>query len=78
MHTAEIAGLVDVEAGLVSPRIFNDRTIHGLELERIFARSWLFVAHESEIPAPGDFVSRLMGTDGVIVSRGAEGRFGSF
>ena len=65
-------GLVDADEGLVSARIFVDSELYRLELERIFARSWLFVAHESEIPRPGDFVARWMGEDPVIVWRGAD------
>ncbi len=53
----------------VSRRIFVDPAIHEHELERIFTRSWLFVAHASEIPSPGDYVTRLTGVDPVIVAR---------
>jgi len=35
--------------------------VHRAEIERIFARSWLYVGHESEIPNPGDFVRRPVG-----------------
>ena len=35
--------------------------IHRAEIERIFAKSWLYVGHESEIPNPGDFVRRPLG-----------------
>ncbi len=66
--------LVDDSDGLVSARIFNDLNIHELESERIFGRSWLFVAHESEIPRPGDYVTRSMGADPVIAVRGSDGR----
>ena len=66
--------LVNVEEGLVSPRIFADPVISQLELERIFTRSWLYVAHESEIPNPGDFVTRVMGGDPVIAWRGQDGK----
>lgn len=57
----------------VSRRIYNDEDIHHAELERIFRRSWLFVAHESEIAEPGDYVTRRLGIDRVIVTRDEEG-----
>lgn len=40
----------------------------------MFKRSWLYVAHESEIPNPGDYVTRTMARDPVIVVRTSEGR----
>ena len=30
--------------------------IHRAEIDRIFAKSWLYVGHESEIPEPGELV----------------------
>lgn len=39
------------------------------ELDRVFARSWLFVGHETEIPNAGDYVTRTMGRDPVIMIR---------
>lgn len=57
----ELRSLVDVENGFISRRIFWDDDIYQLELERIFARSWLFVAHESQVRQPGDFLTTYMG-----------------
>jgi hypothetical protein len=37
-----------LEAGLVPLQIYNDRELYELEQERIFGRSWVFLAHESE------------------------------
>ncbi|HLY65545.1 MAG TPA: Rieske 2Fe-2S domain-containing protein [Chloroflexota bacterium] len=65
--------LLRLEEGLVGARVISDPDLYRVELERIFARSWLFVAHESEIPNPGDFVTRWMGEDPVIVSRAQDG-----
>jgi dibenzofuran dioxygenase subunit alpha len=67
-----LASLVDAETGAVDPSIFTDWDVYKLELERIFDRSWLFVAHASEIPQQGDFVTRRMGSERVIVSRGTD------
>jgi len=49
------------------PRIFDD------EMERIFRRGWVFVGHDSEIPSAGDFVTRRVGTEPVIMVRGKDG-----
>jgi phenylpropionate dioxygenase-like ring-hydroxylating dioxygenase large terminal subunit len=64
----------DLEAGLVPLSIYNDPELYRLEQERIFGRSWLFVAHETEIPERGDYVARYMGVDPFIVIRDDEGR----
>lgn len=52
---------------------YADPSIFDLELERIFERTWVYVAHESEIPRPGDFRTTTIGTQPVIVSRGPDG-----
>lgn len=51
----------------VDPRAFDD------EMSRIFARGWVFVGHESEIPEPGDWVTRRLGREPVILVRDREG-----
>jgi p-cumate 2,3-dioxygenase alpha subunit len=48
------------------------RQIFDVELERIFAHSWLYVGHESEIPAPGDYVRRPLGGRPVFMVRGVK------
>ena len=58
----------------VSARVMSDPELFELELERVFSRVWVMVAHESEIPAAGNFVSRYIGRDSVVVSRQDDGQ----
>ena len=47
--------------------------LHELEMARVFQDTWQFVAHESEVAEPGDYVQRTLGTDHVIISRDEDG-----
>jgi phenylpropionate dioxygenase-like ring-hydroxylating dioxygenase large terminal subunit len=67
-----------LETGFVPLQIFNDADVYQAELERVFARSWTFLAHESEIPNVGDYVLRWIGEDPFIVSRGSDGTIRAF
>lgn len=69
-----LKNLVDVEKGLVSRRIFVESEIYRRELEQIFARCWLYLGHESQVPEPGDYLTTTMGEDPVILCRDRGGR----
>ena len=66
-------GWVDVERGLVSREAFTSDHVHRQEMSRIFDRTWIYLAHESEVPAPGDYVVRQLGSAPVIVVRDNDG-----
>lgn len=62
-----------IEEGLLPITVFSDQEVHQRELERIFARSWVFVGHESEIPSRGDYVQRQIGRDRFVLIHGEDG-----
>jgi phenylpropionate dioxygenase-like ring-hydroxylating dioxygenase large terminal subunit len=72
-HLADILDLADPDRGTFPVEAFADEAVYQAELERVFARSWLFLAHEKEIAEPGDYVLRQMGEDEVIVTRDESG-----
>ncbi len=65
--------LIDLEMNEVSLRVMSDPELHRIEMERVFAKTWLLLGHDSEIPEAGDYVVRSMGEDPVIVARGKNG-----
>src|SRR5262245_46921735 len=69
----DFLGMVDGEKGLVDRQIFSDQEIYDMELERIFARAWNFMCHETQIPNPGDFFLSYIGEDRVICVRDKQG-----
>ena len=74
----DVRPLVDAEKGLVSRRIFIEDDIYQQELENIFARCWMFLCHESQVPNPGDFFATYMGEDPVLVWRDSHGKVNAF
>jgi len=65
---------VDMQSGEISREIFVDETIYRQEQERIFARAWVYVGHETQTPSAGDFFLSRMGEESVIVTRDGSNR----
>lgn len=53
--------------------VYTSVAIFELEMRRVFEGSWVYVAHESQIPEAGDFVTTRIGTQPVIVTRDSTG-----
>ena len=56
------------QADRIAPSLYYDPHIFEAELERIFYKTWIWVAHESELPNAGDFRTTMIGRQPVIVA----------
>jgi p-cumate 2,3-dioxygenase alpha subunit len=56
----------------VDRRVYADPELFARERARIFARCWLYLAHASELPRPGDFLSRTVAGRPLLVVRGRD------
>jgi len=70
--------LVDLEHGIISREVYVNEEIYQREQEQIFARSWLFVGHESQVPNPGDYFQSRMGEEAVLLVRDRKGELHVF
>ncbi|PZU10769.1 aromatic ring-hydroxylating dioxygenase subunit alpha [Sphingomonas sp.] len=57
----------------VHTSLYRDPAIFEEEMDRIFASTWVFVGHESEVAAPNSFKTSSIGRQPVIVTRDKAG-----
>ena len=62
-----------VQPARVHRRIYTDPGIFELEMQRIFASTWVYVGHESQIKNPGDYFCARVARKPLVVVRGADG-----
>ncbi|MDG2111844.1 MAG: Rieske 2Fe-2S domain-containing protein, partial [Actinomycetota bacterium] len=62
-----------VTGNRVHSSLLHDHEAFADEMERIFVKGWVFAAHESEIARRGDWVTRQLGNESVIVVRADDG-----
>ena len=73
MTVDQIAGAKVGHEWLVSRDAFNDEARWRQELETVFRKAWLLVGHESEVRQIGDYVTRRMASDEVVLTRAEDG-----
>jgi phenylpropionate dioxygenase-like ring-hydroxylating dioxygenase large terminal subunit len=57
----------------IDSRVYHSEELFAAEIELIWNRVWVYLAHDSEIPQPGDYLRRTLGLDTVIVVRQEDG-----
>jgi phenylpropionate dioxygenase-like ring-hydroxylating dioxygenase large terminal subunit len=63
----ELSALVRKDA--VDRRVYTEPALFELEMERIWGRAWIYIAHESQIPEPGDFFTTDLARQPVLLVR---------
>ena len=65
----------DPENGIFRARrdMFSDEDLVELEMKHIFEGNWIYMAHESQIPEPGDYYTLTMGRTPVVITRDKDG-----
>lgn len=58
--------------------VFASRDLFEMEQRHIFAKSWNFLALESQIAKPNDFITTYIGLVPVLVMRDGQGKIGAF
>lgn len=66
------------EATTLPARMYHDPAIYAEEVGRIFSRMWLCVGREEDIAKPGDYMTRSIGDESVVIMRDAKGQVNAF
>jgi benzoate/toluate 1,2-dioxygenase alpha subunit len=62
----------------VDRALFADLALFELEMKYIFEGTWVYVAHESQLPRPHDFYTVTIGRQPVVLMRNQAGELGGF
>ncbi len=62
-----------VREGEVHRDVYTDPEIFALEMKHLFAGTWVYVGHASQVPNTGDFFTTTIGTTPVVMVRHTDG-----
>jgi phenylpropionate dioxygenase-like ring-hydroxylating dioxygenase large terminal subunit len=62
-----------VQEDRVHGSVYTSPEIFQREMDTIFRTGWVYVAHDSEVSEPGDYLTRRIGSEPVVVSHGKDG-----
>ena len=63
-----------VEDDRVHRDVYVDPEVFRLEMERLWARTWIYVGHTSQVPRAGDFITADIAAKPVILVRHTDGK----
>jgi len=49
--------------------VYTDPAIFEMEMERLWGKAWIYVGHESQVKAPGDYFSTSIAKQAVVMTR---------
>ncbi len=61
-----------VRDGQIHRDAYVSEEVFELEMERVFARGWVYVGHESQVPNTGDYITTTLAGSPVIMIRDAD------
>lgn len=64
--------------GLLPQWVLTDPDVYQMELEKIFGKTWQFLAHETELKETGDYVTRWIVNDPILLIKNGEGKIKGF
>lgn len=70
-NPAAVAALVQQHQ--VHRDTYIDQEIYDLEMKHLFANTWVFVGHDSQVPTKGDYITTQIGDQPVIMVRHSDG-----
>lgn len=69
-YSANAEALRDlVREGEVHRDVYTDPGVFALEMERLFANTWVYVGHASQVPNQGDYYTTTIGAQPVVMVR---------
>lgn len=57
----------------IHKHVYTDPELFALEMEHLFANTWVYVGHASQVPQPGDYYATTVGDQPVVMVRHDDG-----
>ena len=64
-----------LRGGEVHRDVYTDEELFELEMERVWRSAWVYVGHDSQVPAPGDYYATEIAGQPLLMTR-SQGSFG--